>query len=156
MDSILTLNDNITQEQLTEIYNNSYIKDAVKQDNREFMPIKHPLITYYSAQIHDRFVGAFLQIRFSQWEIELHSLLKKDAMAFSREFGKMIIDKSFNDNKEVQRITVFIIDGLNTVKNFCEKIGFKLEGIKRKACLKNNAYKDVYMYGITREDWRLL
>ncbi len=149
----LTLSNNITNEELTAIYTDSYIKNAIKQDNTEFLPIKHHLVTYYKASIKDKFAGAFLSIAFSQSEIELHSLLFKDSIKYSRQLGKMIIDKSFNDNNKIQRITVLIIDGLNTAKNYCEKLGFKLEGIKRNSYLKNKEYKDVFIYGITKKDW---
>jgi len=141
----------ITEENLNSIYSDDYIVKAIKQDNRDFKPVNHPLATYYSAFIDNIFIGAFLHIQHSINEVELHSLLKKSAIKYSRELGNMIIKKTFED-KNITRITANIISTIKTALNYCLILGFKTEGIKRNACYKNGILTDIFIMGIIKSD----
>lgn len=154
-DSTLELRIISDFKEIEEIYQDPYISNAIKQDNRDLTPLCHPLIKYYGTYIDNKLKGLFLCIAYSDCEVEIHSLLKKESIKYSRKFGEMMRDLTFS-NKHTQRITLLIVDGLNTVKNYSKKIGFKLEGIKRNAYPQNNIYKDVYMYGLTRTEWSKL
>lgn len=149
---MLALTDGITEQNLTELYQDGYIQ-RVSYDDRPASPVSHPLASYVSAFINDMFVGAFLIIRFTRREVEIHALLLKQALIHSREFGKMIIDSVFA-NKDVMRITANVLQGLESAKNYCLKLGFKLEGIKRSVCLIKGKPTDLYILGLLRQDWR--
>lgn len=155
MGETLTLSTKITEHQLKELYSDPYIINASKEDNEDFEPIIHPLVTYYGTFVNNVFKGAFLHIKYDTHEIEIHSLLKKDILKYSRDFGTLMLKEIFRD-KKIQRATSFLANDMNTVKNYLVKMGFKLEGLKRKAIFKNNEFKDVCMYGITRDEWSKL
>ncbi len=141
----------ISDKNLQDIYSDSYIS-IVAHDNRQFEPIKHPLAKYVSAFKDGEFMGAFLIILFSKTEIEIHSLLKKSSLKYSRVLGEEVIDLVFNTYKPL-RITANIIDGLEKAKNYVKKLGFSLEGIRKDACKKDREIVDVYMYGLTKKQW---
>lgn len=148
---MLAVTEGITEEHLAEIYSDSYIQ-KVGHDGRSASPVIHPLATYLSAWIDDKFAGAFLVIKQSIYEFELHALLKRDAIRHSRSLGIECINWSFS-HKDVLRVTAYVIEGLEMAKNYCLKIGFKHEGTRRHACRVNGTPSDVYVMGITREEW---
>ena len=147
------LTERITAEHLAELYSDKYIQN-VEHDDRPAYPVFHPLAQYLSAWSNNEFAGAFLVITQSKYELELHALLKKEFLSKSRELGKECIDWAFS-NPEVLRVTAYVIEGLEMAKNYCLKIGFKLEGTRRKACKVNGEIKDVYVMGLIRDEWVL-
>jgi hypothetical protein len=144
----------ISDEQLLEVYADPYI-NKVGHDHRRATPIINPQVTYLSAWIDNNFAGAFMAIRFSTLEFELHSLLKKSSLPYSRELGYKFLDWAFSHDS-VQRVTAYIIAGLESAKNYCLKLGFKNEGCRKDACMQGGILKDVYILGMTRKDWVLL
>lgn len=142
--------EGITQEHLQEVYSDSYIT-KVGHDGRAAAPIDHPLVTYLTATVGGKFMGAFMAIRFSSTEIELHSLLKKSAILHSRELGRAFLAWAFAH--PILRVTAYIIEGLESAKNYCLKLGMTLEGFRRDACLQNGKIKGVYVLGMTRTEW---
>jgi hypothetical protein len=143
--------EGITKGHLLEVYSDPYIT-KVGHDHRPAAPIKHPAVTYLSAWVGDIFAGAFMAIRFSPIEIELHALLKKTSLKHSRALGLACLEWAFN--QPIQRVTAYIIEGLESAKNYCLKLGFKQEGVRRSACVQGGIIKNVYVLGITRQDWR--
>jgi hypothetical protein len=150
--TMLALTQGITDAQLTEIYQDRYIQ-RVGYDDRPASPVVHPLASYVSAFADNVFSGAFLLIEYSEREIEIHGLLLKKAIKHSRELLSMMIDIIFA-NRNVLRITANVIQGIETARNFCLKMGFKLEGIKRSVCLVKGKPTDLYVLGLLRQDWR--
>jgi len=142
----------ITDQHLHEVYSDSYIA-SIAADGRELRPVSHPLATYLSAWINNRFVGAFLAIRFSEHEIECHSLLLKSALKHSRQLGDAFLAWAFQQG--VMRVTAHVYEYLKSAKNYCLKLGFKEEGFRRCAAVKDGEAVGVYMLGITRQEWRL-
>ena len=141
----LRLASNITEENLNTIYSSPYIVGAIKSNT----PVNNPLAKYISAFIDNEFLGCFLTINFSKHEIEIHSLLLEKALPYSRELGRMILSKCFNEN-DIMRITAPIRETSHTVKNYVKKLGFKLEGIKRNATIENDKPISVEYYGLLR------
>jgi RimJ/RimL family protein N-acetyltransferase len=137
---------------LSDVYSDPYIT-KVGHDHRASTPINHPNVTYLSAWVGDTFAGAFMAIKFSALEIEWHSFLKKTSIPYSRALGKSFLDWAFTASP-IARVTAYIIQGLETAKNYGLKLGMKYEGCRRNACLQNGVLKDVYILGITREEWR--
>jgi hypothetical protein len=140
----------ITDQHLAEVYSDPYIK-KIGHDHRPAAPIKHPNATYLSAWVDEKFSGAFIAIKQSAVELELHALLKKSAMKHSRDLGLACLAWAFA--QPILRVTAYIIQGLETAKNYCIKLGFKVEGCRRCACVQNGVIKDVYVLGMTRQDW---
>lgn len=148
---MLAVTEGITQEHLQEVYSDSYIA-RVGHDHRAAAPIIHPNVTYLSAWVGGKFVGAFMAIRQSAIELELHALLKKSAVFHSRELGHEFLVWAFA--KPIIRVTAYVIEGLEAARNYCLKLGFKEEGRRRHACVQNGVVKDVYILGLLREEWR--
>jgi RimJ/RimL family protein N-acetyltransferase len=149
---MLALTDGITEKHLAELYADEYIQ-RVGYDDRPASPVSHPLASYVSAFVNNVFAGAFLIIRFSRREIEIHSLLYKWALSYSRKLGEMILDLVFS-KKDVLRVTANILGNLKSARNYCLKLGFQLEGIKRSVCLIKGKPTDLYILGLLRQDWR--
>jgi hypothetical protein len=143
----------ITVAHLQEVYADSYIT-KVGHDQRPAAPIDHPSVTYLSATVGGHFVGAFMAIRFSSIEMELHSLLHKSAIKHSRALGRAFLAWAFA--QPILRVTAYIIEGLESAKNYCIKLGMKHEGTRRHACMQGGIIKDVYVLGMTRQDWSTL
>ena len=144
------ITEGITPEHLQQVYSDSYIT-KVGHDHRPSAPINHPLVTYLTATVGNRFAGAFMAIRFSSTELELHSLLHKSAVKHSRALGRAFLAWAFA--QPILRVTAYIIEGLESAKNYCLKLGMTLEGFRRDACIQAGQIKGVYILGMTRTDW---
>ncbi len=149
---LLEVKEGITQEHLQEVYGDPYIS-RVGHDHRPAAPISHPLVTYLSASINGKFAGAFMAIQQTSVELELHSLLKKSSLPYSRALGQEFLKWAF-ESRPILRVTAYIIEGLESAKNFCLKLGMQLEGFRRDVCVQNGTIKGVYILGMTRQDWR--
>jgi hypothetical protein len=148
---LANVTEGITQEHLQEVYSDSYIV-RVGHDHRPAAPISHPNVTYLSAWIGNTFAGAFMVIKQSAVELELHALLKRSSIKHSRDLGVACLAWAFGH--PILRVTAYIIEGLEAAKNYCLKLGFKEEGRRRCACVQGGVVKDVYVLGMTRQDWR--
>jgi len=140
----------ITEQHLMEVYSDPYIT-KVGHDHRPAAPIQHSNATYLSAWVDGKFSGAFIAIRQSAVELELHALLKKSALKESRTLGLAFLAWAFA--QPILRVTAYIIEGLESAKNYCIKLGFKVEGCRRCACVQKGIVKDVYVLGMTRQEW---
>lgn len=141
----------ITEEHLRDVYSDPYIA-KVGHDHRPAAPIIHSAATYLSAFILSEFAGAFLVIRQSAIEYEVHALLKKRSRIMSRDLGKACIDWMFS-NPQIARVTASIIEDNKTTVNYCLKLGFEQEGFKRDACLTCGLLRGIHIMGMTRSDW---
>lgn len=148
---MIALSEGISEANLLEVYSDPYIL-RVGHDHRPAAPIYHSAVTYLSAWINDSFAGAFMFIRFSPIEYEMHALLFKSSVWHSRELGHMALDWAFE--QPIERVTGYIIEDLGSALNYGKKIGFKVEGFRRNACLKDGELIGVWVLGMTREDWR--
>lgn len=140
-----------TQTDLQRLYADPYIQ-RVGWDEVPAQPINHPAVQYLSALVYGNFAGAFMAVRFSDREIEMHSLIRKEYIKDSRELGGMALDWAFAQDG-VQRVTAYIISDLVSAMNYCLKLGFKFEGIRREACVKNGVPLDVHIFGILKNEW---
>lgn len=148
----ISVSEGITEENLMDVYSDPYIA-KIGHDHRPAAPIVHPLVTYLTASIGGKFAGAFMAIQQTSVELELHSLLKKSALSHSRLLGREFLRWAF-ESRPILRVTAYIIEGLESAKNYCLKLGMKLEGFRRDACVQNGVVKGLYILGMTRQDWR--
>lgn len=136
---------------LRELYDDEYIRRAA-HDDRKFEPIiNNQFVEYYSVYINDIFIGAFVVIKQSSVEFEIHSLLYKWAVQYSRDAGRAIIEKLFNENESLHRLTTYIIQGLESTVNYCKKLGFEIEGIRKQSCKVNGELRNIYMMGYIKK-----
>ena len=136
---------------LGELYADPYVA-RIGHDHRAATPIIHPNARYMGAYVDEQFVGAFLIIESGYIEQDVHALLTRRALAFSRRLGRMCLDYVFSD-AGIQRVTAYVIEGLTSAKNYCLKLGFKDEGFRRNVCMKAGKLLGVHVLGMTRKDW---
>lgn len=129
-----------------------YIKRRVAHDHREPGYISHPDVRYLGALVDGKIAGVFTLIDFSELEVEIHAALLPRYIRQSRQLGAACLDHVFSDSA-VQRATAYIIEGLESARNYCLHLGFTQEGMRRNACLKDGRLVGVHVLGITRADW---
>lgn len=145
---------NSSNQDLERIYRDQKIQKAIDHDHKSNKGvIDHPLATYWLVKVDDIIVGAYLFVWVSALEFEIHSLLLDSALKHSRTICSTVIGILFNSNPTLQRITAPIISNLQTVVNYCTKIGFTIEGIRRDAVSQNNVLRSIVIMGITRSDF---
>jgi len=145
------VSEQVTYDQLLEVYSDPYIH-RVGHDHRPASPIVHPNVRYLSAWVDDQFCGLFMAIESGFIELDLHALLKRSAIKHSRELGRSCIDWAFY-NPNIMRVTAYVVEGLESARNYCLKLGFVEEGMRRDAYMVNGELKGVYILGMTRKDW---
>lgn len=121
-------------------------------DHRPVGAIDDPHAHYLGAYVNGELVGTFLVIETGWVELDLHSLLTKKALPWCRELGKLCIAWCFG-HPIIQRVTAQIIEGLESARNYCLRLGFKVEGFRRDAIQVNGTLRGVYVLGLTRKDW---
>lgn len=142
------LND---QAALRALYRDPYIA-RVGHDHRPAEPIDHPSANYLGAYVSGHLVGAFLVIESGWIELDLHALLTRKALPHCRTLGRMCLAWAFG-RQEIQRVTAYVIEGLEAAKNYCLKLGFVAEGFRRSACQQGGRLLGVHVLGMTRRDW---
>lgn len=147
----LSITAGISTEHLKQVYSDPRMQ-RIGHDHRQVGPVNHPLASYLSAWIDGEFVGAFLAIRASMVEVDLHALLLASAVQQSRALGRLAVNWAF-EQPGVMRVTGYVIDGLDSALNYCRKVGLQHEGCRRHACSQNGIPRDVHILGATREDW---
>jgi hypothetical protein len=149
---LLALEPLTDQSALAALYSDPYIA-RVGHDHRPATPLHHPAAHYMGAHVDDVLVGAFLVIESGFIETDVHALLTRRALPHSRELGRLCLHYLFLSSA-IERVTAYVIEGLTSARNYCLKLGFKDEGIRRAACMKNGALVGIYTLGITRNEWR--
>lgn len=72
---------------------------------------------------------------------------------YGTEAMKMMLDYGF-DELGLHRIELIVHDDNPRAKKVYEKLGFKIEGIKRENIFRNGKYKDSYLMSILEDEWR--
>jgi hypothetical protein len=145
---LLPLNDKAA---LADLYRDPYIA-RVGHDHRPAAPIEHPAASYLGAWVGDSLVGAFLVIESGFIEWDVHALLTRRALPWCRDFGRMCLAWCFG-HEVVQRVTAYVIEGLEAARNYCLKLGFVVEGFRRDAVSVGGQLVGLHVLGMTRRDW---
>jgi hypothetical protein len=148
---LLELHPLTDQGALAALYRDPYIA-RVGHDHRPAAPIIHPHARYLGAYIAGKLAGAFLVIESGFIELDLHALLMRHALPYSRALGRMCLDHAFS-NPVIERVTAYVIEGLTAARNYCLKLGFKTEGMRRNACRQDGRLLGVHILGMTRNEW---
>lgn len=149
----IKITEGITEEHLADIYSDPYIL-RVGHDHRPAGYIDHPMVKYLSSWVDGAFAGAFMIVKVNQVEWDAHALLKKSSLRYSRDIGTKCAEWIFS-HAEVLRITAYVIEGLESARNYCMRLGFKLEGERRSAFVVNGRPKKVYILGLLRSEWEV-
>ena len=136
---------------LDALFRDPYIA-RVSHDDRPAAPIEHPHVHYLGARIDGELVGAFMIIESGFVEVDVHALLSRRALPHSRALGRLCLAQAFA-NPSVERVTAYVIEGLTAARNYCLKLGFQVEGLRRNACRQNGRLLGVHVLGITRNEW---
>lgn len=128
---------------------------VVAHDHRPVGPISHPAVSYLGAYVDDVLAGCFLLIKASSLEIDLHALILRRFVRQSRDLGRLCIAHAF-EQPGIARVTAYVIEGLESARNFTERLGFKQEGFRRDACMKSGALLGVHVMGLTRTEWEAI
>lgn len=137
------------------VMHDPHVAARVSHDHREPGYIAHPEVRYLGAMVGRQVAGVFTLIDFSDLEVEIHVGLLPWAVKHSRELGRACLAHVFAD-RDVKRATAYIIEGLDSARNYCLKLGFQPEGFRRDACSKGGRLLGVHVLGITRADWEKL
>jgi RimJ/RimL family protein N-acetyltransferase len=133
------------------VFSDPYVRDRVAHDHRSPGFIAHPDVRYLAARANGRLAGFFLLIDVSPLEVETHAALLRWALPYSRDLGRACLAHVFRD-PQVQRASAPVIEGLDSARNYCRKLGFREEGFRRAACMKNGRLLGVHLLGITRAE----
>lgn len=139
------------QGALAPLFLDPYIA-RVGHDDRPAALIEHPNVHYLGARVDGELVGAFMVIESGFVEVDVHALLTRRALPHSRALGRLCLARAFAD-PVIERVTAYVIEGLATARNYCLKLGFQVEGLRRNACRQNGRLLGVHVLGITRNEW---
>lgn len=152
--SDLTLKPLTDYTAIAALYADPYIA-RVGHDHRAAAPVVHPSASYLGAYVDDVLVGAFLVIESGYIELDIHALLTKQALPHSRRLGRLCLALSFA-RSDIQRVTAYVMDELKAAANYCRRLGFKDEGMRRNAYMRDGVLHGVHTLGMTRNDWEVL
>lgn len=83
--------------------------------------------------------------------VEIHPYCMPDHRARCRELGKSILEWCYN-NHTIEKVVGYIGVCHRSLYNTAKKIGFRDEGVNRKAYWKNGEMLDQWCVGITRKE----
>lgn len=141
-------------EAINGILNHPSVASKIRHDAREPGYIDHPAVSYEGAWADERLVGVFVAVRFSPWEVEVHAAILPERVRHSRTLAMLFIERAFVD-PEVLRLTAYVLGTLPSAANWCRKVGFKDEGVRRDACRVDGQATDIVVLGLTRGEWSL-
>ena len=139
---------------INAVLSDPWIAARIRHDSREPSYIEHPNLSYFAGYDDGRLAGIFTAIRHSAWEIEVHAALGRHAIRRGRVLGREFLAELWRD-PELLRITAPVLSTLPSAVNYCRRLGFVDEGVKRRACRQNGVAIDVVYLGMTWADWGL-
>jgi len=122
----------------------------IYHDDRPRGYIDHPAITYYGAYVGSDVAGVLLAIENTPEDIGVHVALRRWATPHGRALGHLFINAVFADHT-VQRLTAEVLGTLPSAANYCRRLGFEDEGVRRNACRVDGRLTDVVMLGLLRD-----
>lgn len=147
----VAVTEGASTEQLVEVYSDPFVA-RIAHDHRKHYPVFSPAATYLSAWVDGQFAGLYLAIKASEIELDVHVLLKKKATRHSRALGAAFLAWCFS-NPMIRRLTGYIPDWIPAARNHSEKMGFKYEGVRRHAHIKDGQPRGLWIMGLLREEW---
>lgn len=128
-----------------------WIAAKVRHDHREPGYIEHPDVEYLGCYDGEELAGVFMLIH-DYVEVTIHAYIRREWTRYGREWGRLALSHAFS-NSSIQRVTAPIAEGLESVVNYCRKLGFVYEGFQRQAIQKDGRLVGIHLLGMTREEW---
>lgn len=132
------------------IYANDFIKNRIHQDGLSLRYIEDPSIRYLKASIDGEDCGFFLT-RVGMPDFEAHVCLLPRATLQSRQLGHLFIAWCFSHG--AHRLTAPVSSMNRSVVNYCKRLGFEIEGIKKEAINSNGVFYDEFIMGLTKDSY---
>lgn len=142
----LSIEETYDSEIINRFYSDEFIYNGVKRDGLENCFISHPDIHYLLCRIDGVEVGFFIAAASSTIDWEMHVCLTKAAIPKSRELAKMALDWVWSCGPI--RVTVPVVK--QSTVNFCKRLGFEVEGIRRSGTMIDGKLHDVTFLGLLK------
>jgi len=136
---------------IRSVITDPWIAAKVRHDHRVSDYIDHPDVSYLGCFDGDELAGVFMLIR-DFIEVQIHAYIRRPWTRYGREWGRAALAHAFAC-PDVQRVSALIAEGLESVVNYCRKLGFVYEGFQRQAIQKDGRLVGIHLLGMTREEW---
>ena len=140
---------------INSIYLHPDIADRILHDDIDQFYVEHQSVNYLAAYVDQKLVGVFMLMKRVtprvKMDCEIHIAILKEFRRYHRLLCELCLDSVFESG--FQRITLTVTDYARSMVNLALKLGFKYEGCKRHAFLKNGIFWDLHMLGMIRAEW---
>lgn len=134
------------------VLSDPWIAGRLRHDARAPQYLASPAVSYLAAYVGNGMAGVFIAGRVGSYEVEAHVALYRSGTRHGRRLAAVFLARAFAD-PAVLRVSAPVLASLPSSANFCRRLGFVQEGLKRSACLRDGVPTDIIMFGLTREEW---
>lgn len=145
---VLLIEETYDEELVNSFYADNFIYNGVKRDGVQTGFRPHPAIHYLLCSIDGEKAGFFIAVESSKIDWEMHACLMKWATPNSRKLAQMAIDWVWA--RGPIRITVPVV--ARSTVNFCKRLGFEIEGVRRNGAMIGGTLHDVTFLGLLKWD----
>lgn len=144
----LSIEETYDAELINSFCRDEFIYNGIKRDGVEIGFRAHPDIHYLLCRVDGEPVGFFIAAACSDIDWEMHACLTKSTTIHSRKLAQMAIDWVWAHGPI--RITVPVVN--RSTVNFCKRLGFEIEGIRRSGASIDGVLHDVTFLGLLKWD----
>jgi hypothetical protein len=145
---VLSIEETYDDELINSFYADNFIYNGVKRDGVQTGFRSHPAIHYLLCAIDGKTAGFFIAVESSEIDWEMHACLMKWATPHSRSLAQMAINWVWA--RGPIRITVPVV--ARSTVNFCKRLGFEIEGVRRNGAMIDGTLHDVTFLGLLKWD----
>lgn len=142
----LSIEETYDEDLVNSFYADNFIYNGVKRDGVQTGFRSHPAIHYLLCSIDGKKAGFFIAVESSEIDWEMHACLTKWATPHSRKLAQMAIDWVWAHGPI--RITVPVVS--RSTVNFCKRLGFEIEGVRRNGAMIDGTLHDVTFLGLLK------
>lgn len=143
---VLSIEETYDEELVNSFYADNFIYNGVKRDGIKTGFVAHPDIHYLLCRVDGKPAGFFIAAASCDIDWEMHACLMKWATPYSRTLAQMAIDWVWE--RGPIRITVPVIS--RSTVNFCKRLGFEIEGVRRNGAMIDGTLHDVTFLGLLK------
>ena len=137
---------------------NAESDDLENMSEVRMYPANMPVEMVFSIELEDKLIGEFrfTRMRWFNRKSELSIILKKEFQG--KGYGTLVMKKmiEFAFNKmNLYRLEAEVVEFNEISIKMIEKLGFKKEGVLRKAKYSNGQYYDILRYGLLKDEWEM-
>lgn len=144
----LSIEETYDEELINSFYADKFIYNGVKRDGVQTGFRSNPAIHYLLCSIDGKKAGFFIAVESSEIDWEMHACLMKWATPHSRSLAQMAINWVWAHDPI--RITVPVV--ARSTVNFCKRLGFEIEGVRRNGAIIDGTLHDVTFLGLLKWD----